>query len=62
MFLGTENAADEESRQKIAVEKETGGSYVVKNLFFYFNSIYEAFLSISTLIWTYLSGQSIWHA
>ncbi|XP_061183940.1 dye-decolorizing peroxidase YfeX-like [Saccostrea echinata] len=26
---GTENAADEESRQKIAVEPETGGSYVI---------------------------------
>ena len=27
---GTENAADEDSRQEIAVEKETGGSYVVR--------------------------------
>ncbi|XP_045188585.2 dye-decolorizing peroxidase YfeX-like [Mercenaria mercenaria] len=26
---GTENAADDESREKIAVEKETGGSYVI---------------------------------
>ncbi|XP_034328205.2 dye-decolorizing peroxidase YfeX [Magallana gigas] len=26
---GTENAADEESRQNIAVDKETGGSYVI---------------------------------
>jgi len=26
---GTENAADEENRQRIAVEPETGGSYVV---------------------------------
>lgn len=26
---GTENAADDESRQEIAVEKETGGSYVI---------------------------------
>lgn len=27
---GTENAADEDSRQEIAVEKDTGGSYVVR--------------------------------
>lgn len=26
---GTENPADDESRQEVAVEKETGGSYVV---------------------------------
>ena len=26
---GTENAADEDDRREIAVEKETGGSYVV---------------------------------
>ena len=28
-FIGTENAADEDSRKKIAVDKDTGGSYVV---------------------------------
>ena len=28
-FQGTENAADEDSRREIAVEKATGGSYVV---------------------------------
>lgn len=31
-FVGTENAADEESRQNIAVDKETGGSYVVSEV------------------------------
>lgn len=29
---GTENAADEDERQEIAVEKETGGSYVITQL------------------------------
>ena len=28
-MTGTENAADDDDRQAIAVEKETGGSYVV---------------------------------
>ena len=31
---GTENPADDESRERVAVEKETGGSYVV-NIFFF---------------------------
>ena len=29
---GTENPADDESRERVAVEKETGGSYVVNVL------------------------------
>ena len=29
VFTGTENAADDDDRKKIAVEPETGGSYVV---------------------------------
>ena len=29
VFLGTENPADDEHREQVAVEKETGGSYVV---------------------------------
>jgi hypothetical protein len=30
---GTENPADEDSRQSVAVEKETGGSYVVSTIY-----------------------------
>ena len=29
VITGTENAADEESRKRIAVDADTGGSYVV---------------------------------
>ena len=32
IFPGTENAADDDDRRNIAVEKETGGSYVVSNI------------------------------
>ena len=33
LISGTENPADDESRERVAVEKETGGSYVVNILF-----------------------------
>jgi hypothetical protein len=39
VYQGTENAADDESREQIAVEKETGGSYVVIGIN-YGNKIY----------------------
>ena len=41
VILGTENAADDDDRRNIAVEKETGGSYVVSN--FSANSLERAF-------------------
>ena len=52
LLTGTENRADDEGRQEVAVEKETGGSYVVSfSLFTLINKF--NFLYPAKLLWNF---------